>query len=257
MIHCQLKYLIILADLVSVKVEWFVYINSNVQGPYSTEQLRSRLDQGLVKEDAFVWWKGQQEWMPVRSWESYIDDNYIGQPDVENKKIWNIRIHDKTLSNLSFNELLEKLKTIQNYTHVSVRQNESSEWENIYARQEILTELGMSRRKFLRAPLMGSAKVVKDGSRFSYIVKTATLGQGGMGLIGQGTNLSVNSTVNIKVESTDLSAPLNLSGTVLYMLKSGFIGVKFANANAESQTIIMDYLRKFEGKTEPSEGSAA
>lgn len=229
-----------------MKVEWFLYINSNVSGPFTTQEIREKLDRGQISSDTHIWWKGQQEWLPIRAWESYIEDNNLEEENSDQKKIWNLKIHEKTILNINLRELVEKLKGIQNYTHVSVRKTDSAEWENIYARQEILTELGLSRRKFLRAPLMGSARIIREGSRFSYVVKTASLGQGGIGFLGQGTNITINSNVTMKVESPDLTGPLNVSGTVMYMLKSGYIGIKFSNTSAESQTIIMDYLKKFD-----------
>jgi|GEM_PF-4720266 len=92
---------------------------------------------------------------------------------------------------------------------------------------------------------MGLAKITRQTSRFSYVVKTATLGQGGMGVYGLGSNFEVGTEIQIKVESEDLSAPLNVTGKVVYNTDKGFVGISYKNISAEGKAIILDYINRF------------
>ena len=145
---------------------------------------------------------------------------------------------------LLFLQKLESLKM------VSICPQEEDNWVPIYSSYMFMEALNLSRRHFLRAPLMGLAKVTRKSSRFSYVVKTATVGRGGMGIYGLGSNFDIGTEIQIKVESEDLSAPLNVSGKVVYNTDRGFVGVNFEGASAEAAAIILDYINKFQGSEE-------
>ena len=93
---------------------------------------------------------------------------------------------------------------------------------------------------------MGLAKVTRKGSRFSYVVKTATIGQGGLGIYGLGPNFEPGTSIELKVESEDLNASLNLSGVIVYNTDKGFLGVRFSDLSAEANAVILDYIHRFQ-----------
>jgi hypothetical protein len=130
---------------------------------------------------------------------------------------------------------------------VSVCQADEDNWIPVYSSFAFMEALNLSRRHFLRAPLMGLAKVTKDNSRFSYVVKTATIGQGGIGLYGLGPNFDVGTQVTLKVESEDLTSTISVNGIVVYNTNQGFIGIRFGALAAESTSVIVDYMMRFQG----------
>jgi hypothetical protein len=42
--------------------EWFVYIDDEQRGPFSTEDIQQKLSEGVVKEDDYVWSQGIKKW---------------------------------------------------------------------------------------------------------------------------------------------------------------------------------------------------
>ena len=97
---------------------------------------------------------------------------------------------------------------------------------------------------------MGLAKVTRTNSRFSYVVKTATIGQGGLGVYGLGSNFEIGTAVQLKIESENLSAPLNVVGKVVYNTPRGFVGISLDNVSAEAKAIILGYIKRFKDSGE-------
>ena len=146
---------------------------------------------------------------------------------------------------MTFDEVIATLQQLKTFQFVSVSPNDEEDWVPVYSSYTFMEALKMSRRNFLRAPLMGLAKVTKEGSRFSYVVKTATVGQGGLGVYGLGPNFEPGTQVQVKVESEDLNASLSLVGTIVYNTDKGFVGIRFSDLSAEATSIILDYCRRF------------
>jgi hypothetical protein len=51
--------------------------------------------------------------------------------------------------------------------------------------------------------------------------------------------------VNLLIKSASLPAPLHLTGEVAYITAQGYVGIRFVKAHPEAQTIIIDYVKRF------------
>ncbi len=172
------------------------------------------------------------------------------------EKKWKIRTPKGSIEDLDFNQVVSELKEMESLQMVAVANQDSHNWVPVFSSYPFMEALNLSRRNFLRAPLMGLAKITRDASRFSYVVKTATIGQGGIGVYGLGPNFEPGTQVTLKVESEDLGTSINVNGTVVYNTDQGFVGIRFGEIQAESNAIILDYMKRFQGQ-EPEEPKKA
>ncbi len=223
---------------------WFVHHDEKILGPFSTEKILKDLKDGEISYGAYIWSKGQVEWVPVSDWENSLDE-LTAKANGENHK-WQLRTPKKVIEDLDFNQVVDHLKNLENFQMVAVAPADSTEWTPVYSSYRFMEALNMSRRNFLRAPLMGLAKITRDASRFSYVVKTATIGQGGIGVYGLGPNFEPGTHISMRIESEDINAPITVSGTVVYNTADGFIGIRFGEMQAESTGVIIDYMKRFQ-----------
>lgn len=230
---------------------WFVHHDEKILGPFTSTKILQDLKSGEISYGAYVWSKGQVEWIPVSDWEINLDA-LVAQSDSSKQK-WKLRTPDETFENVDFAEVVKKLKAMENLNRVTVSQQNATQWVPIYSSYAFMEALNLSRRNFLRAPLMGLAKVTKLGSRFSYVVKTASLGQGGIGVFGLSPHFDSGMLVNIRIESEDLSCSINVNGSVVYNTDKGFIGIRFGDLPAESVAVIIEYLKRFHETEEQSQ----
>ena len=225
---------------------WFVHHEEKILGPFSTEQVLKDLQNGELSYSAYIWAKGQVEWVPISEWESNLDS--MISPDEKPNQLWKLRSPKFLKEQMTFAETVKSLKSLDNFQLVSISPQDEEDWVPIYSSYTFMEALNMSRRNFMRAPLMGLAKVTKDGSRFSYVVKTSTVGQGGLGVYGLGPNFEPGTQVQLKIESEDLNAAISANGTVVYNTDQGFVGIRFGELTAETNSLILEYIRRFKEK---------
>ena len=173
-----------------------------------------------------------------------INKNFSIQSD-QSQKIWKLKFGQKVLRDLNFGEMLVELKKISDYQWVSVSLQESENWIPFYSSHIFMDALGLSRRRFPRVPLMGLAKIINEDSGSSYVVKTSTIGEGGLGVYGLGPSFTSDTKVKVRVESDDLGTVIKADGTVVYNTDQGFVGISFNQLFGESRKIIVEYVKLF------------
>jgi len=238
-------------------MKWFLNINDQIQGPFSAEQILTNFKNGSIPYSSHVWAKGQIEWLPITEWEEHYDKLTQAAVGAQAEQIWKIKFSEGRIEErLKMPMALDILKKKSTLKNVLVCPQGESEWIPIYSSHMFMEALNLSRRSYQRAPLLGLAKVTRSESRFSYVVKTAVIGQGGLGVHGLGSNFQVGTNVTIKVESESLTAPLNVQGEIVYSTPQGFSGVSFEKISAEARSIILGYVKKFEASDEVNSGKA-
>lgn len=227
-------------------MQWFVHQEDNIYGPMTSEQVLSQLKSGELSYNSYIWRRGQVEWNPLSSWEDHLQAQM--EDSALNNKKWKLReSHSQISENMTFEEALSHLKRLRDLQRVSVCSQNENHWKPVYSSYAFMEALGLSRRSCLRAPLMGLAKVTRgQQSRFSYVVKTSTIGPGGLGVCGLGSNFTAGLPAEIRVESQDLGAPILVKGVIKYHTPQGFIGIAFAKLEDEAKTQIDDYVKQFE-----------
>lgn len=227
----------------SMERTWFIHENYKIRGPFSIETVFKNIENGEIGRRAYIWARGQKEWILVSEWEK--DRKRLPVQSDHSRKRWKLKFGRKVLENLDFREILVELRKLNDYQWVSVSLQESEEWTPFYSSHIFMEALGLSRRRFPRVPLMGLAKITNEDSGSSYVVKTSTVGQGGLGVYGLGPSFVSGTKVKLKVESDDLSAVIRADGTVVYNTDQGFVGISFNQLFGESRETIVEYVKLF------------
>lgn len=229
-------------------MNWFIHDDANILGPLDTEQVKSKLRSGEVSYSSHIWSEGQVEWQPLSTWEDHVNANEL-KLDYERLK-WKLReSQDKTMENLSYQEVIMALKKYPDLKRVAVSFQDEDQWTPVYSSYIFMEALGLSRRNFLRAPLMGLAKVSRSQTRFSYVVKTSTIGPGGIGLYGLASNFTPGTPIQLRIESEDLQGSIHVSGVIKYHTDQGFVGIAFDELKPESKELITNYIGRFQSES--------
>jgi hypothetical protein len=139
--------------------------------------------------------------------------------------------------------LISFLKSSTNPFQFSIWTPGLPHWKKLYFFEEILSELGMSRRTQPRAPLTGTVEIKDKDHKF--VLQTAMIGPGGVGILNA-KGLIPGQTIQLTLRSPAFHEPLRTSALVLYVRPDGVTGAKFSNMHIEAQSAIVDYVRQFE-----------
>lgn len=230
-----------------MQLEWFVYHKNTVLGPFTTNEVHAQLNSGkLNSEESFIWWKGEKDWIPLEKWQVEFPDIIKKLEDHFNVE-WKIKTPEQVTPFMSFDECLAFFKNVElnNSIFICKKDRSGEEWESIFTNTIFLNALEMTRRKFPRVPIVATAKVSKSDSKFSYLVKVNTIGQGGIGASGLGKNFPTGTNVDIKLESPSLPVAIHAEGRVIYHTKDGVTGIEFEAVNAESEATVIEYVNRF------------
>jgi hypothetical protein len=242
-----------------MQIEWFVFYKNSILGPYSTEDVRMHVSSGKIPSDSFIWWKGEKDWSSIEDWQKYFPD-IIRRLESQMKIQWKIK-HGKNITPfLSFDDCLQYLKNLELNNSIYLckeTENNNDVWESIFSNTIFLNALEMNRRKSPRVPILATAKISKLNSKFSYLVKVNTIGQGGMGVTGLGKNFPTGTAIEIKLESPSLSTPVVAEGKILYHTKDGIAGIEYTLINDESIATLIEYVNKFTSPKSIHEPKAA
>lgn len=240
-------------------LEWFIYHKNSVLGPFTTHEVNTQVQAGKFNDESFIWWKGEKDWISISSWEKDYPE-IIKRLEAHFSVEWKVKIHDYVTQSLSFEAALDFLKQHELSNHIFICKSDSPEaWDSIFNNSIFLNALELTRRKFPRVPIVGSAKISRSDSKFSYLVKVNIMGQGGMGVSGLGKNFPTGTEVDVRLESPSLAAAIHAEGRVIYHTKDGLTGVEFSAMNAESESMIIEYINKFStnNKSQKSNSEAA
>ncbi|MCB9072100.1 MAG: PilZ domain-containing protein [Bdellovibrionaceae bacterium] len=244
-----------------MQIEWFVFHKNSILGPFSTEDVKAQISSQKIAQDAFIWWKGEKDWVAIDVW---LKDYpaIIKKLEAHFKVRWKIRDEHGETPFMSFEDSIQHLKLLELRNTIFICKEDKDgveQWESIFSNTIFLNALEMTRRKHPRVPIVATAKVSKKDSKFSYLVKVNIIGQGGMGVSGLGRNFPAGTTVEVRLESPNISVPVVAEGRILYMTKDGLSGIEFGLINSESEAALIEYVNQFINtrKTTSSEREAA
>ncbi len=224
---------------------WFVYSSEVVSGPFSTEQVREQIQVGRWTSNCFIWWKGQREWMSVDAWETQLGKILKTEEEKSQSPVWYIDINGSPVGPLTQNEMIQHLRAVNSLGKVRLWTVGMNKWTNLFELHDVMDQLGMSRRETERAPLMGSVAInrLSEGARPT-IARAASISVAGMG-VNDAHGITKGDEVQILIRSPEFPQPIRLAATIVYITPSGYAGMKFSNVHAETHSLIMDYVKKF------------
>ncbi len=241
-----------------MSISWFLFANDVVTGPFTTDEVSVKLESGVITPHAFIWWKGQREWIQLTVWRQQLPAilQAVNLHSQQNS-IWYIEMDGSRLGPITQTELVGHLKSLRDISKAKLWAVGMPAWADIFELHDVMDLIGLSRRESERAPLMGTVTVSRsnDDPR-SFTLRAGSISTGGLGMSGS-HDLRRGDRISLVVKSSELAAPLHVNAEVLYVTSKNFVGVKFLHLQAEMLSFIMDYVRRFSQSTDRGERTAA
>lgn len=236
---------------------WFLYIDNVVSGPFSTDQVKSKIQEDDLKAKCFIWWKGQREWIPVSTWEKDLDAILEATANANKKPIWYVDIGGtKPAGPLTQNEMVEMIKSAREIDRIRLWSVGMKQWQSLFELHDIMEMVGISRRETPRAPLMGTVAINRIGPEpKGLVVRAASISVAGIG-VADASELRRGDEVALLVKSPDLKSSIHVRGEVVYVTPNGYAGVRFHQIHPEAKSIIHDYVKRFTIEGEKNKSAA-
>jgi hypothetical protein len=224
---------------------WFIYSNDVTSGPFSTEVVREKISMGLLSANSHIWWKGQREWIPVTTWLGQVDGIIQNAADRTHKPVWYVDSGKSPTGPLTENELIDHLKTCKSLARVRLWAVGMEKWTSLFELSEVMELIGLSRRENERAPLMGTVAVSRSNDDpQGFVLRAASISVAGMGVQGR-HDLRAGDSISLVVKSGEMPLSLQMRGEIAYVTSNGYAGIRFEKVVPEMQSMIVDYVKKF------------
>ncbi|MCB0348731.1 MAG: PilZ domain-containing protein [Bdellovibrionales bacterium] len=223
---------------------WFICDANFISGPYTTSDILADLTNGKRNLQSKVWWKGQRDWISLGEWQKQAD-TFEKNVHQQEEPIWYAEKQGQTYGPIAKSQLIELLCSLTNLSKIRVWKKGQENWATVYEYSDISQELGITRRKFPRAPILGDVSIEKKGQHISY--KAATISAGGLGIVGA-HSLSVGDQLQISLRSPLMVIGIHATAVVRHT-SSNYTGIEFINISSEHKSTIADYVKQFEGST--------
>ncbi len=235
---------------------WFFYLNENISGPFTPVEIRSKISAAGESAQCLIWTKGQKQWIPAAIWESNFDQIVSALPKPAHEVAeWYVGHNDRTQGPISQTEVVKYLRTLgsNEWDAVRILKKGQETWSKIFQFNDILEEIGGSRRTQPRVPLSGVVVAAKDG--LEQIGKCVTVSVGGIGITDL-KDIYSGDVIKLTIRCEEFGYPMYASAVVKYVTAEE-IGCQFQNLHMEFQSRISDYIKKFQASTTTTTKTAA
>ena len=229
-----------------MKRSWFVHKNGLVLGPFLESEVTNQLSAGALDKACLVWSRSTSEWTPLEQWD-VIKNGSLVSAKSEAARVWYCDSGSgESLGPITEVELVQLLRGFENLDNIKLWTEGMKDWSRIFDLPNVLDLVGISRREHPRAPIIGQAALtlLEPGAR-TQMAPLQTISIGGLGARMAEGGLSRGDRVQILIKSPDLGATVHASGVVMYVARSGVLGLRFVEISAEARALIFDHVRKF------------
>lgn len=226
--------------------KWFILSQDRVLGPFEKETLETQARQ---HPGALIWGRGQNDWVSFEQWEKALLDfestNTRTRLQVERE--WHVRHNGQELKPMIYPQMIEFLKTVPDFKDVLIWTEGYAEWKEIYQIHKILDDLGVSRRRHPRVPVMGAVELETEDGILT--ARALSISEGGLG-ITDSPPVKIGDRFKLAIKSANLYGPVHATAEVVFVGSDGYSGLKFVGLPTESKGAIIEYVKKFtEGVT--------
>jgi hypothetical protein len=222
--------------------KWFLLIDGQVSGPFTKEEVDSRLTLG---SNPLIWGRGQTEWVPSDRWNQVLRDHDSANRKNRNAgldRMWKIRVAGQELRSMNHDQMIDFLRTQKDYGEIQIWTEGYTEWKDIYQIHKIMDELGVSRRQHPRVPIMGT--LACEGATGSLTARILSISEGGLG-VTEAPEVKIGEKFKTILKSPNLYTPIHSTAEVVYVGQDGYAGLKFISLHPESKSAIIEYVKKF------------
>ena len=221
--------------------KWFLLADSQVSGPFSKDDLPSRAS---PLKDPLVWGRGSSEWVAMDKWDRIVKDLEAldAKPKSSVDRQWKVRNAGVEQKLMSHDQMISYLRTQKDFAEVQIWTDGYTEWKDIYQIHKIMDELGVSRRKHPRVPIMGT--LTCEGATGTFNARVLSISEGGLG-ITECPNVKIGEKFKTVLKSPNLYAPVHATTEVVYVGLENYAGLKFIGLHPESKSAVIEYVKKF------------
>lgn len=216
--------------------KWFVYYQENVMGPFTTKDIYRNCFED--ERDILLWSKGQREWLTLEDWKQSYDQTQ------KNKKqsLWYAENRGKQFGPYTKDQLIQFLSYYKDLSQVHLWTEGQEQWVRLFEFSDITEAIGITRRKYVRAPIVGRVSITR-GAKIFYkdIFNISTQGIGVKNVF----ELKVGDLVTLKIQSLLIVEPLKVQATVKYINPSGLAGMHFSEVSEKSKAYLNEYIKQF------------
>ena len=221
--------------------KWFVLSQDIVRGPYDKTAVESMLS---TTTDPLIWGRGQAEWLTPEQWEKMLLDmeTVVTRARQQQDREWRVRNGEQELPAMNYVQMLEYLRDQADHKDILIWTEGYSEWKEIYQIHKLLDDLGVSRRRHPRVPIMGQVDCEGPNGKFS--ARALSISEGGLGVTDL-PGVRIGDKYKIHLKSPNLFTALHANAEVVFAASDGYAGMKFTGLANEAKASIIEYVNKF------------
>lgn len=232
--------------------KWFVLSEDQVRGPFEKEQIPAEITK---VHSPLIWGRGLSDWLTPEQWNKVIVD-YQANADrarAANERQWMVRYRGQELQPMHYAQMIEYLRSIPDHAEVLIWTEGYPEWKEIYQIHKILDDLGVSRRRHPRVPIMGQVEFESPNGGFNG--RALSISEGGLGVTDT-PPVRIGDKFKVVIKSPNLFSQLHASAEVVFAGSDGYCGLKFSGLPMESKSAIIEYVKRFtEGQVRTGTGT--
>lgn len=220
--------------------KWFIYENNEVMGPFDTDSVEKRIESGSLADDCLIWGQPQNDWKSPSWWRSHLHELLSQHPRSQEEKQWHFVANEISYGPLNREDFLKQVKEIEVKKDIFIWTTGMEDWLPLYDFEDLLSEIGITKRKHTRTHIQGQAIVEQNGQNF--IGQLKTVSAGGCGISGL-SQLKIGSEVDLVLKSNVFHQELRAKAEVRFTSEGGFTGFLFHAINSEDKATIINYIR--------------
>ncbi len=229
--------------------KWFVCQGENVSGPFSTEEVKVQLKNGLVSKKSLIWGRLHPHWLPASRWVSHLQQILNQAPLSQNsEKQWHYALSGESHGPFEKDKLVQILSSLGRAHEILIWTKGMKNWAPLFEFPELLDAMGVNKREFPRASLQGQALIAGEPPQTG---KLRSISEGGFS--ASGVFLIPGEVYSVEIQSDQLKTPLHVKAQARYRSESGHTGFKFTSLPQEAKTILVQYLRQVLAQEEEDE----
>src|SRR5580658_7517106 len=93
--------------------QWFVESGDQIQGPFTTEMVQSRLLAGNFSTSDKIWGRMLDEWRAISWWMTSLNELMQQQKQIADPEIWHYAYDGESFGPLAWNDLIHNLKSMR------------------------------------------------------------------------------------------------------------------------------------------------
>jgi hypothetical protein len=168
---------------------------------------------------------------------------------------WYLYYDGKQSGPMGRSTLISTMRTITQLKDARVWNAQLTDWKSLFDVPELLSEIGVLTRHYVRADIVGDVEVMTStGRQMNYPL--STISEGGFG-VPSAPELRLGERIQFTIRSPLLVSQIRAIGRVVSQAPNASVGFTFEALNMESKSIILDYVNQQNGHIIPDDGASA